>query len=158
MAPLPLKVGVAALEQGSIDECDSSLLMIDQRFPKRMRLLTAADFERVFAMRASASDGTLVIYGAPNDLDHPRLGLTVSRKIGNAVRRNRWKRLLREAFRLTYHELPTLDLVCLPRPSAEPDLHNLHASFRSLTTRIARQLARGPRRDFENTPEKRQHS
>ena len=107
-----------------------------------MRLLKADDFERVFAARVSAGDALLVVYGAANELDHPRLGLTVSRKTGPATVRNLWKRTVREAFRLVQHELPSLDLVCIPRSQAEPDFKRLLQSLPELTGRIDRQLRR----------------
>ena len=78
--------------------------MSDHRFPKQSRLLRASEFERVFDARNSASDAWIVLYGAASELGHPRMGLTVSRRVGNAVVRNRWKRLLREAFRTTQGE------------------------------------------------------
>src|SRR6476660_3224228 len=96
--------------------------MSDQRFPKRARLLRASEFERVFQARNSASDAWLVLYGAASELEHPRIGLTVSRRVGNAVVRNRWKRLLREAFRLSQNQLPPLDLVCVVRGQSPPPL------------------------------------
>src|SRR5262245_38084505 len=99
--------------------------MTSYKFSKPMRLLQAAEFERVFAARASAGDELLVAYGAANTLGHARLGLTVSRKIGRAIARNRWKRTVREAFRLVQHELPSLDLVCIPRSQAEPKFQRL---------------------------------
>jgi ribonuclease P protein component len=106
-------------------------------FPKRVRLLKTSDFDRVFAAKRSAIDRLITIYGLPNDCGHPRLGLVASRRIGNAVVRNRWKRLLREAFRLSQHELPSLDLVCIPRSGNEPDL----ASLRQSLVRLAGKLA-----------------
>jgi ribonuclease P protein component len=114
--------------------------MADHRFPKRVRLLQAREFERVFAARASAADAWIVLYGAANDLGFPRLGLTVSRRIGDAVTRNRWKRLLREAFRLSQHGLPPLDLVCVARATMPPELQHLVEALPMLAVRIDRRL------------------
>lgn len=125
--------------------------MTPHRFSKSMRLLRASEFERVFATRASAGDDSLIVYGAANELGHPRLGLTVSRKVGRAVARNRWKRAVREAFRLVQHELPSLDLVCIPRGQAAPDLKRLMKSLPDLAVRIDQQL----RRTREPVPRKR---
>jgi ribonuclease P protein component len=109
-------------------------------FSKSMRLLRASEFERVFATRASAGDNSLLVYGAYNDVGHPRLGLTVSRKVGRSVVRNQWKRIIRESFRLVQHELPLLDLVCIPCGKTAPDLHQLLKSLPALAGRIERQL------------------
>ena len=120
--------------------------MADQRFERRDRVRSKTDFDRVYAARRHAGDGMLVINAADNGLDHPRLGLAVSRAIGNAVARNRWKRLLREAFRLERLELPAgLDLVVRPRPNVEPELPALRRSLTSLAWRIARRRVE-PRR------------
>ena len=78
----------------------------DERFPAGFRLRKQADFARVYARRCSASDGLILVYVAASTLDHPRIGLSVSRKVGGAVERNRWKRLLREAFRQSRQALP----------------------------------------------------
>ena len=102
-------------------------------FPKSTRLLKSEDFDAVFAAKRSRADKRLVVFTLPNGLGHPRLGLVVSRKVGNAVVRNRWKRLLREAFRLAQDELPAVDLVCLPRPAHTPTLESLTQSLRQLT-------------------------
>ena len=116
--------------------------MPDQSFPKSRRLLRKAEFDAVFAAKHSAADRMLVVYARPNDAGHPRLGLVVSRKVGGAVRRNRWKRLLREAFRLAQHELPAVDLVCLPRFRGKPTLSAVSQSLQSLSKRCLERAQR----------------
>ena len=114
--------------------------MPDARFPARYRLRSGADFARVYDRRRSASDEVLLVYACENALSHPRLGLSVSRKVGGAAARNRWKRLVREAFRLSRAELPSgIDLVVIPR-AAEPELHAIRASLVRLATRAAAKL------------------
>lgn len=64
-----------------------------------MRLSGKRQFEAVYGARVRVSAGPLVVWAMPNELAHPRLGLAVSRRVGNAVVRNRIRRLLRESFR-----------------------------------------------------------
>lgn len=106
-------------------------------FPKQLRLLSGGEFDAVFERKCSAADRLLVVYAWPNELGHPRLGLVVSRKVGNAVRRNRWKRLLREAFRQSQHDLPAMDFVCLPRFRGEPLLADISQSLGWLANKLA---------------------
>ena len=111
-------------------------------FPKSVRLLKSSEFERVFRTRCSASDRLIILYAARSELDYPRLGLTVSRKVGNAVFRNQWKRAIREAFRKVQHGLPRgLDLVILPRPGAKPDTGQLEMSLQTLATKVSGKLS-----------------
>ena len=118
-------------------------LMTDHRFPKELRLRKQAEFDRVYHARLYAADDVLIVNGCASGLPHPRLGLSVSRKVGNAVMRNRWKRRIREAFRLSKGELPALDLVVRPQKGAEPDFHAIARSLPALAQRIARKIRRG---------------
>ena len=108
-----------------------------------MRLRRGADFRRVYDTGRSVGDEGVVIFAALNELPHARLGLSVSRKVGNAVRRNRWKRLIREAFRLHQAELPQgLDFVVIPRAGAEPNLPAVAGSLLRLMPQVQRRVER----------------
>lgn len=112
-------------------------------FPKTVRLRKSREFEAVYGVRQSAGDNLLVVHGRYNGLAHARLGLTVSRRVGNAVTRNRWKRSLREAFRQVRDRLPALDLVVSPRPGVQPVVAELMVSLPSLVGRVERRLRTG---------------
>jgi ribonuclease P protein component len=113
-------------------------------FRPHEHLRRPADFKRVFDRRRSAADGGLIVYVCENGLPHLRLGLSVSRKNGPAVHRNRMRRLYREAFRLTRHEMPAgLDLVLVPRRPDQPTLEGLTRALPRLVRQAARKLGQG---------------
>ncbi len=119
------------------------MTMLQQSLPPELRLRRQADFERVYRRRCSVADGLIVIYGCKSGLSHPRIGVSVSRRVGNAVVRNRWKRLIREAFRLSRAQMPEgIDLVVIPRRDAEPALDQIRKSFSRLAKRVKRRLER----------------
>jgi len=94
---------------------------------KRRRLSRSAEFERVYRQGRSKGNRYLVLYAFPRAADEaasereagPRLGLSVSRRVGGAVERNRVKRVLREAFWAEAERLPdSSDYVVVARPDA----------------------------------------
>jgi ribonuclease P protein component len=100
-----------------------------------------ADFRRVYERRRSVSDSWLIVYACENGLPYLRLGLSVSRKFGKAVQRNRLRRLYREAFRLTRAQMPVgLDLILIPRRNEEPELTTLTSALPKLVRQVARKI------------------
>ena len=75
-------------------------------FPKTSRLLTNSQFRAVLSRRLSVRDEILILYARENDLNYPRLGISIGKSCPTAVARNRLKRLLREAFRQNKHLIP----------------------------------------------------
>jgi ribonuclease P protein component len=117
--------------------------------PPSRRVRSPLEFARIYEQRQRAGDDHLLVFAAANGLEHLRLGLSVSRKHGNAVRRARLKRLLREAFRHSQHELPPgLDLILIPRQGTSAGLED----FRRSLVRLARRLARRPSAQTDEPP------
>lgn len=115
--------------------------------PKACRLRRGADFDAVYTRRLKAGDRHLLLFGRPRDEaediapEVTRAGLSVSkRRHGkSAVKRNRVKRLCREAFRLERHALPPgWDFVLVPQPVPDATL----ADYRRSLTKLAAKLVR----------------
>ncbi len=104
---------------------------------KNLRLRKRMDIQQVFEQGVRARDERMTLAGRPNGLPHSRVGTGVSTRHGGAVRRNRIKRLCREAFRLSRGELPTgWDYMIVPRLGAEFTVEGIAASLASLTSRL----------------------
>ena len=113
--------------------------MSELSFSRRVRLRTPAEFSRVLESGRVVADDCLVVHLAPNPQGVLRLGLSIPRRTGNAPRRNRWKRLIREVFRRQRADLPDgWDLVVRPRRGAICDYARVARSLPSLVRRGAR--------------------
>lgn len=118
-------------------------LSMNVRFPKSERLLKKKEFQRVFDEGRTFRNNELLVYALPNGMDKSRLGLIVGKKAGNAVTRNRIKRILREAFRLNKGLLRAgIDLILIPRPGlTSPTLSTIEDGFKRLLSRISSELS-----------------
>jgi ribonuclease P protein component len=125
------------------------------RSPKRRRLSRSAEFERVYRQGRSKANRFLVLYAFPREDEPavestpetcgPRLGLSVSRRVGGAVDRTRVKRVLREAFWAEADRLPSgADYVVVARPDARELAEREGMSgIRTALAELVDQLPRG---------------
>ncbi len=102
----------------------------------RYRLRNSADFERVRSERRGVVDPLLRLQVRPNDLGHPRMGISVSRRLGGAVERNLIRRRLRAAAASEMCSLGAFDLVMIPSPAAAS------SSYQQLAATVSRTLQR----------------
>ncbi|MCG3126862.1 MAG: Ribonuclease P protein component [Phycisphaerae bacterium] len=113
--------------------------------PAEARVKRRADLGRVFSSGIKTADARIRLWVVRNGAGTTRFAVSVNRKHGHAVRRNLLKRRLREAFRLTRHELtPGLDIVCSPQIDAEWTVADVQDSLRRLTAAAATRLGRPP--------------
>ena len=117
--------------------------MPSQRFAKARRVRRRGEFTRVFDLSLRAHGRYFTVLMAPNTAGTSRLGIVASRKLGDAVRRNRAKRLIREIFRQS-SPLPVgqgVDVVVIPRRELfDAAYSSLQSDFRGAVTRCAARL------------------
>lgn len=113
----------------------------DESLPRLFRIRSVADFERIYAGGNVASDAHLVVHASRNQLTISRLGISLSRKVGSAPLRNRWKRVIREAFRKSRDQVPKgMDLIVRPRKGAVCEFAAIQTSLVQLSQRLAQKL------------------
>lgn len=111
----------------------------DERFRKSERLTRRSQFLETRRAGRRAEGRWVILYLVPNDLGFARIGLTASKKVGNAPVRNRWKRRLREIFRHQKALFSSYDLVVIiKRGNKEP-------SFEALQSDLLKTLGKGQR-------------
>lgn len=93
---------------------------MDYSFPKELRIRKKKEFEAVYERGAKKIGKFVIVHLLENNLGYPRLGITVSKKLGKAYVRNRWKRLIREIFRLNKQKLPPMDIVITVKKGYKP--------------------------------------
>jgi len=115
-------------------------------FPAQRRLRKKADFEAAYARGRRSGNGFFAVTARVNDSGGPRLGLAVSIKTaGDAVERNRIRRIIRESFRLRQHEFPSVDLVVSARGRARGATgQELRANLETLWIKVREQCGASP--------------
>lgn len=112
------------------------------RFPKRVRLLNAAQFDAAFKRGKRINVGAFIAVIAPNELSYARIGFAFAkRQAPLAVQRNRVRRLLREQFRLQQDRLAPVDLVLMLRSKLPPEAAAVDQATQQFWTQLASRCA-----------------
>ena len=123
-------------------------------FPKSKRIVRSGTFTLILRRGRCAADGCLVVFAIERDPNtstqntchgsNSRLGVTIPKKTGNAVVRNRWKRWIREAFRTQQDRFPPgFDFVVRPKKDAIGQWNAIRKSLPRLACRAAKARPKG---------------
>lgn len=86
---------------------------------KEYRVKRSQDFDNIIRKKQSFANRQFVIYYQKNNLDHMRLGISVSKKLGKAFERNKIKRYIRESFKTRKELVKSYDIIVIVRPGAK---------------------------------------
>ncbi len=111
-----------------------------EKFPRKARIVRRTEFQALYSSGIRVNSGRFILFARKNELGWHRLGITVSKKIGSAVVRNRIKRLFREIFRKSYRDIPSqLDIVVNAKTSCiGADYWDLREEFLAAARRVIR--------------------
>ncbi|WP_199610146.1 ribonuclease P protein component [Flocculibacter collagenilyticus] len=117
--------------------------MVEHTFGRELRLLTPSQFSRIFNEPAKAASPFFTVLAKPNQLSHPRIGITVAKKrVKKAVNRNTVKRIVRESFRLNQHNLPPIDIVIMAKSGIDQQTNaELFKQLEKLWRKIAQRTS-----------------
>lgn len=111
-------------------------------FGRNQRIIKSGEFTQLLRKGSCAADGVLVLFTMPaDDCSVTRLGVTIPRRVGNAVTRNRWKRLIRESFRTQQDAIPSgYDYLVRPKKGAQPTWEAIQRSVPRLANKAVKRL------------------
>lgn len=113
-----------------------------ERFPRHLRIVRGSEYRSIYSEGRRTQTQWFVLFSRQNKLGHHRLGITVSRKVGSSVVRNRVKRLFREVFRRSHAEIPdSFDFVVNARQACAGAGYGV---LREDFLAAARKVCRGP--------------
>jgi ribonuclease P protein component len=118
-------------------------------FPKRLRILKSTEYKQAYEKGRRKTGRFIQVIYKPNELAFSRFGIAVSKKHGGAVRRNRWKRRIREGLRLNRALLlGQWDLVVVPKLRAEiPNSQEMEQEFKQLLGTVNQSKEVGTRQE-----------
>ena len=117
--------------------------MANEKFPRSIRIVRSSDYQAIYKTGCKIYSPHFVLFSRGNPLEHPRMGITASRKVGGAVVRNRVKRLFREIFRRYLDQIPNRFDIVVNAKSGCGDTHyeDLKVEFLAAVKKLRQRYA-----------------